>query len=67
MKSCWKYTHPEAIKDLDEFISRTDLEKFALHHLLTDGSSAVNGCRQNKSPNSWLKHHNNPQVIDYSP
>ncbi len=20
----------------------------------------VNGCRQNESPNSWLKHHNNP-------
>ncbi len=25
----------------------------ALHHLLTNGSSAVNGCRQNESPNSW--------------
>ncbi len=24
----------------------------ALHHLLTDGYSAVNGCRQNKSPSS---------------
>ncbi len=24
----------------------------ALHHLLTSGSSAVNGCRQNDSPNS---------------
>uniref|UniRef100_A0A8C1YE13 LSM7 homolog, U6 small nuclear RNA and mRNA degradation associated n=1 Tax=Cyprinus carpio TaxID=7962 RepID=A0A8C1YE13_CYPCA len=24
----------------------------ALHHLLTSGSSAVNGCRQNESPNS---------------
>ncbi len=24
-----------------------------LHHLLTNGSSAVNGCRQNESPNSW--------------
>ncbi len=23
----------------------------ALHHLLTNGSSAVNGCRQNESPN----------------
>ncbi len=22
-------------------------------HLLTNGSSAVNGCRQNESPNSW--------------
>ncbi len=25
----------------------------ALHHLPTNGSSAVNGCRQNESPNSW--------------
>ncbi len=24
----------------------------AFHHLLTNGSSAVNGCRQNESPNS---------------
>ncbi len=24
----------------------------ALHHLLSNGSSAVNGCRQNESPNS---------------
>ncbi len=25
----------------------------ALHHLLTNGSSAVNGCRQNENPNTW--------------
>ncbi len=25
----------------------------ALHDLLTNGSTAVNGCRQNESPNSW--------------
>ncbi len=32
----------------------TYLEKFSfsLHHLLTNVSSAVNGCRQNESPNS---------------
>ncbi len=34
-----------------------------LHHFLINGSSAVNGCRHNESPNSWYKHHNNPQVI----
>uniref|UniRef100_A0A8C0YEA9 Protein kinase, cAMP-dependent, catalytic, beta a n=1 Tax=Cyprinus carpio carpio TaxID=630221 RepID=A0A8C0YEA9_CYPCA len=28
------------------------LRNFTLHHLLTNGSSAVNGCRQNESPNS---------------
>ncbi len=27
----------------------------------------MNGCRQNESPNSWLKHHNNPQVIHTTP
>ncbi len=45
------------------FFIRTDFEKLALHQLLTSGSSAVNWCRQNESPNSWYKHHNNPQVI----
>ncbi len=38
-----------------------------LYHLQINGSSAVNGCRQNESPNSWWKHHNNPQVIHISP
>ncbi len=28
-------------------------KNLALHHLLTNGSSAVNGCRQNESPNIW--------------
>ncbi len=28
------------------------LRNLALHHLLTNGSSAVNGYRQNESPNS---------------
>ncbi len=37
----------------------------AFHHLLSNGSSAVNGCRQNESPNSWWKHHNNPQVLPH--
>ncbi len=39
----------------------------AFHHLLSNRSSAVNGCRQNESPNSWYKHHNNPQVIQTTP
>ncbi len=34
----------------------------ALHHLLTNRYSAVNGCRQNESSNSWQKHHKNPHV-----
>ncbi len=41
----------QAIQDVDEFV--LDIWKsLELHHLLTNGSSAVNGCRQNESPNS---------------
>ncbi len=39
------------------FFIRTDLEK----------SSAVNGCRQNGSPNRWWQHYNSPQVIHTTP
>ncbi len=43
------------MKDTDEFVSSSEQiwRNLALHHLLTDESSAVNGCRQNESPNSW--------------
>ncbi len=58
----WKCTHPQSIQAVDEFVSWLEQiwGNVAFHHLLSNGSSAVNGCRQNKSPNSWLKHHNNP-------
>ncbi len=55
MKICWKFTHPQAIQDVDEFVSSWQWIRRNLalhHHLLTKGSSAVNGCRQNESPNS---------------
>ncbi len=42
------------------FFMRTNLENIAFSNLLSNGCSAVNGCRQNESPNSWWKHHNNP-------
>ncbi len=69
MKICWKCLHSQAIQDVDEFLSSSEQiwRNLALHHLLTNGSSAVNGCRQNESPNSWLKHHNNSQVIHTTP
>ncbi len=40
--------------DLDEFVSSSEQnwKNVALHHLLTNGPSAVNGCRQNESPKS---------------
>ncbi len=49
------FTHPQATQNVDEFVSSWEQIwiNFALHHLLTNASSAVNGCRQNKSPNSW--------------
>ncbi len=68
MKICWNFTYPQAVQDVDEFVSSTEQiwRSVASHHLLTNGSSAVNGCRQNERPNSWL-HHNNPQVIHTTP
>ncbi len=55
MKICWKCTRTQVIQDVDEFVSSSEQiwRNVALHHLLTDGPSAVNGCRQNESPNSW--------------
>ncbi len=49
--------HPSLIFSSSEQIWRN----WALYHLLTNGSSAVNGCRQNESPNSRYKHYNNPK------
>ncbi len=45
----------QAIQDVDKFVSSSKQiwRYVALHHLLINGSSAVNGCRQNESPNSW--------------
>ncbi len=69
MKMCWKCTHPQAIQDVDEFVSSSEQiwRNVAFPHLLISGSSAVNGCRQNQSTNSWWKHHINPQVILTTP
>ncbi len=46
---------PQAIQDVDEFVSSSEeiWRNVAVHHLLTNGSYEVNGCRQNESPNSW--------------
>ncbi len=48
MKIYWKCTQPQAIKDIDEVVSSSEKiwRNLALHHLLTNGSCAVNGCRQ---------------------
>ncbi len=47
------------------FFIITNLEKCSITSLAHQ--SAVNGCRQNESPNIWYKHHNNSQVIHTTP
>ncbi len=42
------------------------IRHLAIHQLLINGSSAVNGCHQKESPHSWWKHHNNPQKSSLS-
>ncbi len=41
-------THLQAIQDVNKFVSSSEeiWGNSVLHHLLTNGSSAVNGCRQ---------------------
>ncbi len=55
-KNIWfKCTHPQTIQDVEEFESSWEKiwKNVALHHFPTNGSSAVNGCRQNESPDIW--------------
>ncbi len=61
MKICWKCIQLQAIKDVEEFASSLEQiwSNLAWHHLLTNGSFEVNGCRQNNKKNN----HNNTQVI----
>ncbi len=37
---CWKSTHPQAIQDVDEFVSSSEriLKNVALHYILTNAS-----------------------------
>ncbi len=53
-------------QNLDEFLFWM-WRNLVLHLLLNNGSSALNGCHQNESPNSWQKHHNNPKQIHMTP
>ncbi len=43
--------------------SRINFLNVGSHYLLTSGSSAVNGCHQNESSNSWYKHHKQHNTI----
>ncbi len=57
---CWQFTHPQVIQDADEFVSSSEQiwRNLASHHLLINGSSAVNGCHQSQR---------NPQEIHTTP
>ncbi len=58
------FAQPQAIQDVEELVSLEQIwRNFALYHLLPNGSPALNGCRQNESPNSRYKYHNNPQEV----
>ncbi len=56
-KFCWNFKlkltetiNSQAIQEVDECVSALDQQvwrNWALHHFLTNGHSAVNGCRQN--------------------
>ncbi len=58
---CGKFTFPQAI--LDEYVSSHEQiwRNWTWHHFLSNGYTAVNGCRQNESSNSWhyVKHNKN--------
>ncbi len=49
-KSSLKKLHFQAFQYVDEFVSswKQIWRNLAFHHLLINGSSAVNGCRQNE-------------------
>ncbi len=51
IKFCCKCVHSQVIRDVDESVSSSDLEKCSIASL-SNGCSAVNGCRQNESPNT---------------
>ncbi len=53
-KITFSFTHPKAIQTVHKSVSLSEhiCRNLAFHHLLTNGSPAVNGCRQNESPNS---------------
>ncbi len=68
MKMFWN-RDPQIIQDVNETVSSMEqiLRNLALQNLPSNRSSAVNGCHQNESLNSWEKHYNNPQLIQTIP
>uniref|UniRef100_A0A8C2IY86 Uncharacterized protein n=1 Tax=Cyprinus carpio TaxID=7962 RepID=A0A8C2IY86_CYPCA len=58
IKNCQKFTHPQAIQDVNEFVSSSEqiCRNLALHHLLTIGSSAVNELIKTADENITIIH-----------
>ncbi len=59
MKICWQFTHPQAMQDVDEFVSfRSDLEKFTItslaHQWILCGEWV---------PSEWVQIHKNITII----
>ncbi len=48
MTICWKSAHPQVKMQMSLFLLQIWIN-VALHYLLSNGCSAVNGCRQNES------------------
>ncbi len=64
MKICWRFTHPQAIKDVDSFFSiRTDLEKFSITSLAHQWILCSEWVPSEWESKKLIKHHKNPQVI----
>ncbi len=57
-------TGHQSMQDVDEFVHQIYIRNVSFHHLLSNGCSAVNGCRQNDRSNCWLK---TSQVIHITP
>ncbi len=68
LKKCFTqiFAHPQTIQEVDEFVSSSEQmwRNLALHHLLTNDSSVVNGCRQKEWVQTSYKNitiiHTNP-------
>ncbi len=61
---CWKRTQPQAIQDLDEFVSASDLEKCSIASFAQQWMLCSEWVPSEWESKQLIKHHNNPQVIN---
>ncbi len=53
---CWKSIHPQDMQDVDEFVSSSELENLALHHLDPQWMGAVRMRVQTADKNITIIH-----------